>query len=424
MVMHLKGENHMGQTLTIIKDFYRSKYAKAGTVALALLMAAFVVIGFQQQQSSAAIGGPTCNVPADYATIQAAVDAVGCTTVKVAPGNYTESVSVARAVNIKGAKAGVNVNSRTFGSTAESKVTGATGAVFTVNAADVTIDGFSLTNPGQGLGVVVKTPGNRAFIKNNIVDTIGGATYAPNAVGIYLELGPDSVKVVSNKLTNIESVASAQGVLVGDSTSSNPSLDILLKKNTISKVTSTRGAYGIQLNNGASTAPTATGYTEARVIDNEIKDLKGDWAHGIGLEGETPNVVVTYNTVSNLTDVNSTSINDAIAVFFESNPFFFTAEVNRNSIAVGPTAYGIAVHPALTLQYSSLNLDGECNWWGAANGPGAIGTGNGSLVSAGVDYTPWLRSNDLDRRCDNKSHGHNSDDHHFGRDNDWWDKRD
>lgn len=414
----------MGQTLTIIKDFYRLKYAKAGTVALAFLMATVVVIGFQQQQSSAVVGGPTCNVPADYATIQAAVDAVGCTTVKVAPGSYTESVSVARAVNIKGAKSGVNVNSRTFGSPAESKVTGVSGAVFTVTAADVTIDGFSLTNPGQGLGVVVKTPGNRAFVKNNIIDTVGGATYAPNTVGIYLELGPDSVKVVGNKLTNIESVASAQGILVGDSTSANPSLDTLLKKNTISKVTSTRGAYGIQLNNGASTAPAAVGYTEARIIDNDIKDLKGSWAHGIGLEGETPNVVVTYNTVSNLTDVNPSPVNDAIAVFFESNPFFFTAEVNRNSLAVGSTAYGIAVHPALTAQYASLSLDGECNWWGAANGPGAIATGSGSLVTAGVDYTPWLRSNNLDGRCNSKSHGHNSEDHHYGRDNDWWDKRD
>jgi hypothetical protein len=32
------------------------------------------------------------------------------------------------------------------------------------------------------------------------------------------------------------------------------------------------------------------------------------------------------------------------------------------------------------------------NWWGAADGPGPVGPGSGDLVSANVDYAPWLTS--------------------------------
>ena len=398
-----------------------SRKVKLGLSALAFTVAAGSVLALNGGVSQAAVGGPVCNVPADYPTISAAVAVPTCTTVRVAPGDYNESVVITREVKLRGAKSGVNVNSRTFDAVSESTIKGVAGAAVTVDAKDVVVDGFSITNPNQGTGVVVKTAGENAIIKNNIVDTIGDATFAPNTVGIYLETGPDSVDVLGNKINNIQSIASAQGILVGDSTSADPSLDTLIRKNVITNVTSTRGAYGIQLNNGARTPAqlaTATGYTEATVISNTIKDLKGEWAHGIGLEGETPNVVVTYNRISNLTDINPTPIADAIAVFFEANQFFFTAEVNRNSLDVAAANYGIAVHPALTTAYPSLSVDGECNWWGAASGPGPVGPGSGSKVTTGVDFNPWLKSANLDGKCGAKSHGHYSHDHHHGHDKD------
>jgi hypothetical protein len=390
--------------------------------------------------TKAAVGGPVCNVPADYTTIQLAVDAVGCNTVKVAAEPRTENVIITRSVNVKGAKAGVPVSSRTFGSANESTITGATDTpIFTVNAANVTIDGFSITNPNHGLGVDIKTAGNNAVIKKNIVDTVGSSTYPDSTVGVYLELGPDNVRLSGNKINNVRSIRSAQGVLVGDSTSSNPSLNTLIDGNVISGITSeVRGAYGIQANNGVSTAPTATGYTELRVRGNTIQNLTGGtgatcpatgnsaaipatcgWVHAIGLEGETPNAVVRFNTISNL---NSTTL-DKVGVFFEDNPFFFTADVNRNSLAVGSTAYGIAVHPALTNQYTSLSVDGECNWWGASNGPSLVGTGSGSHVTAGVDFSPWLKSSNLNGRCGDSDH--NDNDKHDGdcNDHNWDDKR-
>lgn len=330
-------------------------------------------------------------------------------TVKVCPGTYSENVVIDKELNLRGAEADSSVKHRTFSDADESTISG----LVTIQAPNVKLTGFSLTNPGQGLGAIVKTNGSGAVIKRNIVQTVGSATFGSPAVGVYLERGPDNVKVSGNKLSDIQSQSgSAQGILVGDSTSADPSLNTQINNNVISDITSiTRGGYGIQLNNGASTVATATGYTEASINGNTIKNLSGNWAHGIGLEGETPNALIEENTIQNLTDTTPAPVSDVIGVFFEDNPFFFTAQVNQNSLDVVPGNYGIAIHPDLTTQYPSLSVDGECNWWGSRRGPGTVGTGNGSMVSSGVDFKPWLHSSDLGRKCGDKNN-HDGDHHH------------
>ena len=362
--------------------------------------------------------------PTLYTDIQPAVTAASAgDTIKVCSGPYT-GFSVDRKLYLKGAKAGVPYWTRTFGNPSESTVTG----LVTIDAADVKLDGYSLTNPNQGLGVLVKATGNGAVIKKNIVNGVGGPAFANHTVGVYLELGPDNVTVKSNKISNIQSAnpagapGTAQGILVGDSSSGDPSLNTNVQSNNISDIqSSTRGAYGIQVNNGASTVPTATGYSEVKIRGNKISDVSGAWARGVGLEGETPNAVVRYNKISNLNsppfDVPG-DIPDAgpvpteAAVFFEDNPFFFTSNVNRNSLAVGTDAFGIVIAKALTDVYVSLSVDGECNWWGASNGPGAVASGSGSLVGPNVDYKPWLKSDNLKKWCGDKKF--NDGDHHHG----------
>lgn len=355
-------------------------------------------------------GGPTCNVPGDYPNIQAAVDAAGCTTVKVSAGTYNESVTVNRSVKIKGNKAGQEVKNRTFGAASESKVDGVGLATFTVNAPNVVIDGFSITNPDQTLGVLVKTPGNDAKIKNNIVDGVGNATYGSPTVGVYMEAGPDNVKVSGNRINDVKAGAfSAQGILIGDSSSSNPGLNNEIDGNYITNIASaTKGGYGIQVNNGAK----STGYAEVKIRANTIKAISGNWVHAIGLEGKTPNGVVRYNKISDLTSV--TGNIDKVGVFFETNEFFFTVTVNRNDLNVGPTAAGIAVAGPLVTTYPSLSVDAECNYWGSNNGPGLIASGSGALVGPGVDYSPWLKSSNLNGKCGDKWNKDKDDDNHHG----------
>jgi len=398
-------------TVTSVDFSKQKKRLYVGLVAISAAMLALVSGG-----ALAVPGGPTCSVGAsgqDYTTIQAAVDVAGCATVKVVAGTYSENVTVSRAVTIKGAKSGTNVNGRTAASSAESTVTG----LVTINAANVKLDGFTLTNPNQGIAVTVKTAGDNAHIKNNIVDTVGSTTYAANAVGVYLEYGPDNVKVEANRINNIKSTPTAQGILIGDSTSANPSLGARIEGNTITNVVSTRGAYGVQVNNGSKSPlilPTATGYTTVKIKNNTINTLNGGWTHAIGLEGDTPNARVTGNKISGLTAM---SINIA-AVYVEDNAYFFTADISRNSFNVGASA-GIYVVPSLVALFPTLSVDGTCNWWGNASGPSGTASGTGAYVSTGVDYGPWLKSANLRGKCSDKQHqdNDNHDRHHEDDDN-------
>jgi hypothetical protein len=322
---------------------------------------------------------------ATYSSIQAAVTAASPgDTIQVCAGNYIENVSINKALTVNGAQAGTPFAGRTFGGPNESTISGQV----TIQAANVTFDGFSLTNPGQAFGIVVKTSGDDAVIKNNIINAIGSPTFAGGggAQGIYLETGPDRVAILDNRISNIHSDRSSKGILIGDSASANPSLDIVIEGNTIEDITSaSRGAYGIQANNGASTAPAATGFTTVVIRDNIIDDLTGGgWAHAIGLEGDTPNVLVEGNSISDVIDLTPSLPEDAIAVWFEANPSFSTAEVHNNNFE--NVSYGIAVHPSL----SGGSVDGACNWWGAPNGPGPVGPGSGAKVSPNVIYSPWL----------------------------------
>jgi hypothetical protein len=64
--------------------------------------------------------------------------------------------------------------------------------------------------------------------------------------------------------------------------------------------------------------------------------------------------------------------------------------LNRNAI-VGNGA-GITNTAAGT-------LNAECNWYGAVSGPSGVGSGSGDSVSTGVDFNPWLLSDDLNGPC-------------------------
>src|SRR5207249_4673902 len=84
--------------------------------------------------------------------------------------------------------------------------------------------------------------------------------------------------------------------------------------------------------------------------------------------------------------------NTAVAVWFESEEgtAFATGHVNENNLDVTIANFGIAVDPALSTAYPALTVDGTCDWWGDASGPGPVGPGAGSRVTPNVDYTPWL----------------------------------
>jgi hypothetical protein len=58
------------------------------------------------------------------------------------------------------------------------------------------------------------------------------------AQAVYLENGPDNVSITQNEMKNVSSARSAKGVTIGDSSSANPSQNVLIEDNLIENITS------------------------------------------------------------------------------------------------------------------------------------------------------------------------------------------
>jgi hypothetical protein len=330
--------------------------------------------------------GDCSNIGSPCLTISYAVtQSVAGDTINVAAGTYNETVTIPvglTGLNLKGAQAGVAVAGRTAAGPAESTVNGGlAGLVIKVNAPNVTIDGFSLTDPsvtgGASIAIDVKTTGTSVVIQNNIIDNVKTTNASGTAQGIWLDGGPDGVQILGNQISNLQSPKSAQGILIGDSAAANSSDNVLIQGNTIKLITSiNKGAYGVAVNN-------RFGASNLQIKSNTFDTLTGGgWLHAIGLEANTPGVLVKSNSFSGLSSPGA----DKTAVWFESEDTSFpSGNVNQNNFLT-TSAGGIAVDPALPVG----SVDGTCNWWGDASGPGPVASGTGALVSPKVTYSPWL----------------------------------
>jgi hypothetical protein len=330
----------------------------------------------------------TCSVPsAGYPTIQAAVDDPTCTTVSVAPGVYTENVSVPRALTLNGAQAGQPVGGRISGGPGESTVVGANPAggnpVFAINAPSVTIDGFTIKNSvttGAATGIQVKPGSNDAVIFNSFIDGIETADLGPagRAQGIYLQNGLVNVNVGNNTIRNITSNGTATGILFGDN-DTNPGIDIsFVHDNTIAAVTSaTEGASAVICLKASSNA------TAFFFRTNHISNLSGGgWAHAVSLESDTVDALVLENDFSTLTSLSG----DVVAIWINNDPNAYTTDGSGNVFDLPASAYGVKIQGVTTFPPP---MNAGCNWWGSPDGPGPVGTGHGCQVSPHVAYSPW-----------------------------------
>jgi len=86
---------------------------------------------------------------------------------------------------------------------------------------------------------------------------------------------------------------------------------------------------------------------------------------------------------------------------------FGNIEVSRNSFKpvtalTNAQVTGIDVQDIGTIMIdggTTASINGTCNFWNAASGPGAVASGSGLLVTGRVAYASWLETSDLDGGC-------------------------
>ncbi|MBI1833529.1 MAG: hypothetical protein HYR90_01760 [Candidatus Andersenbacteria bacterium] len=134
-------------------------------------------------------------------TIQAAVDHASTgQKVTVAPGTYTENVSVSKKLTIEGAQESRDATTRNVAIAKESVVNGS----FNLQANDVTLDGFIIQNNASGPGVQTGPTFSGYKIENNIIRN--------NVFGLYLHgSGTNKTTVGRNFFDNNNQTGAANG---------------------------------------------------------------------------------------------------------------------------------------------------------------------------------------------------------------------
>ncbi|BDE07441.1 hypothetical protein WPS_27170 [Vulcanimicrobium alpinum] len=333
------------------------------------------------------------------------MNVAACTTVNVAAGTYAENVIIAHALVLKGAQAGVDARS-TRG--AESTINGGAGAAITVNADNVTVDGFTLGGPvSQGSAAIVMMGANSGeTIQNTIVNNPGRAASFNTSATIFRQ----------NRVVN--------GTTSGDGFQANtsPVHDVTLANNAFggataaaynADITIIEGNKNIVVTGNSSTRDgtlVALFKTDGALVSGNT--VVGDpSSSAIYVGGADTNVTVSGNVVSGA----GSAVNVANAFGDGANLNVRitrnTLKGNVNGVKVGQTAVTgssvvVANRNILTgnstagvNNLSSIQVDATCNWWGAKDGPGPIGPGSGDKVTANVTFSPWLRSTDLDHPC-------------------------
>lgn len=343
-----------------------------------------------------------------YCSIQAAINAASPNDeITASAGTYNENVIINKALTLNGANVGIACPSGTR--VTESIISGSGGMAVKIDAPDVTIDGFTITNPTGSFGVYNKGNSN-ATIQNNIVTDIGNATSGSGATyGISIEMGSSAnmsnVDINNNCVDNIRGGANTSltgaaaksnngsGVGIGAGFS-NAAFDIdnlSITCNTVSSITASisafadggKGAYGVIINVGASASFPGKANNPS-VTNNTITSLEGLWSHGVGLEGETPGAIVASNIMDNFVDHKGNT--DAVGVRVEDNVGVASVMINDNSFT--NMVFGVS-------NVMGTSVNAESNWYGSAAAATVAAKNDGV-----VDYIPWVTDeDDQDSSC-------------------------
>lgn len=301
----------------------------------------------------------TRDVPSSYATIQAAINAAdNGDIIEVADGIYSENVIVNKEVTIQAKEGGSPI--------VDGSGSGSCFNIYRGGGLDnVTIKEFEIRNATYGIRIFGDPSHfNDLTISNN---NIHDHTY-------------NGILVTDATVT---------GLFINDNSIENNDIGISFDKATVTNLI-VEGNYVAKNNLGM-------GLFSGTFIDVAVISCQFEgnaWEHielGVLWTGPTTISNVQISNCEFYTDTNWAEIYIA-ATFDEMLDGDYNVRINYNEF-LGPQDIGIYNDNHVS------TVNGECNWWDAADGPSLVGPGSGDWVSDNVVFEPWLLSSGPDSVC-------------------------
>jgi len=278
-----------------------------------------------------------------------------------------------------------------------------------IEADDVTFEGFTVTNPDGLLGIKIQSDYDSATITDNTVENVG-PTGRLGVTGIIVGQGDhDDIEITNNTIQNLDQETTDEsgfptvnGILF-DAHNSDPGTvtDTAVNNNVIRDVESDIAPLGIvvqhetdgiDINNNEIRDLTAADDTDSDQSDGV--DFGFTFAQGINIASpSTSDTVVAHNVIKDITS-EETILPEAVKIDGDGSGLTFRA--NQFLVAVGLNnrngTDGGSRDPS-----NDPEVDAKNNWWGSSKGPEEADFNQDaddddrSDVVGNVEYEPFLR---------------------------------
>ena len=395
--------------------------------------------------------GPGCTVNgaggANYLTISGAAGDMGCSTITVASGVYTENVIITHTLTLLGAGQASTIiipavsNPNCGGSGGGSLCSGASNIILVqadgVIIHDIGLDGDNPTlTSGIGVGAA-DIDARNGIITNHLAGTYNGLQVYNVTIkniylrGIYASSG-GTFNIHDNNVSNVQANPSSIAIFnfggggtfsnntvsaAADAISSNHSNGTQFLNNTI-----TNSGSGVHTDNAGDNGGSAD-LIQGNTVSNCTANGYGVWVFvpniaptfnantvtncAVGFaafgQGAPVTTIVSNNKITGAKEANGAGVyvtTDQLGFGFQNSSASFTSNTILNNVngflidnSNGATATATSNFNRIVGNTTGFNnttttvQDATNNWWGCNAGPGAAGC---DTVSNNVTFNPWL----------------------------------